>query len=215
MENQTNQQPQIEEYSKRAKWLMIGIPLGIVLLIIIVVAFSKNTPVDNPKVNNKVEVATNIIDENIPNEDKDNKEIIEENQEENKSGLITRSEIIALFPELKFTKETPVDGKDNYPAQSANNLVIIQLIGPEEGLTEISIMTFMGTASVNEMDVNDSYRKKILAKLTPNIKDNFPDIMKEEDNTTSDGFNVKYTYASLSSVTPGGYSEAYVFNPIK
>lgn len=134
----------------------------------------------------------------------------EEPKQKNTIVSITRDEIVALFPELNFSAKTPVDGQENFVAQSSNKLVLIQIIGLASSPTEFNITTTISPDTANESEANAKYREKLLNKLTPNLG-MFPDITKEKDSKTIDGFNVEYVYTSFGS---GVFSESYTFNPV-
>jgi len=127
------------------------------------------------------------------------------------TASVTRNDLIQLFPEFNFSSKTPIDGKDNYVAQSPNKLVIIQIVGLENAPEEITMTTMFGADSINQSETNTKYKDRLLNKLTPNLGI-FPNIAKETDTKTVDGFNVVFTTTSLGS---GVFSETYSFKPVK
>ena len=129
---------------------------------------------------------------------------------ENKA-VIQRNDIVTMFPELTFLKKSPVEGKENYLAQSPNKLVVIQIVGSDAAPEDITITTMFSADSANQSKTNSEYKDKLINKLTPNLG-MFPDITKEKDSKTVDGFNVVFVTTSLGS---GVFSESYSFKPIK
>lgn len=118
---------------------------------------------------------------------------------------ISRSEIIGLFPEFNFTKGVDVHGEENYLAKS--NLALVQLIGPQDNLVEISISLFMDPNNVANEDLLLVYRDRIVKRVVPNVA--ISDLFKDGDRIYSDGVSINFSYLEVGI---GGYARTYTFN---
>ncbi len=118
-----------------------------------------NTEITPSNINVAVEPPTNelIVLENI------NQDTPVSADEESEKIIIRRIDIINLFPDFDFSKESTVDGQENYLGISPNELSMVQLIGPENSLSEIALMYTMAP-DVEQTYTPECYAEKLMNK---------------------------------------------------
>lgn len=209
-----DQKPQEKLKKKGKKWPWI---LGAFVLLIIIFASvgdeenqnsNQTQSVENENVN-----SASVVEENS-NINSDAESVTNESVETEENNKVSRNEIMDLFADFSFSQGNPINGNENYIGKSNNNLSMIQLIGLEDSLNEISIANTMGPDSVDQMDILNTYLDQMTNKLTPNIDSGFPKFELTNATTTSDGFQVEYLYTEYGSSAPGVYSEVYTFKAI-
>ncbi len=123
---------------------------------------------------------------------------------------VTREDVISFFPEFNFKKGADSGGRENYIGKSSDGLGLIQIIGPSELPSEISITVFMGPDSVDKMDLVASYYNRMMEKVTPNLSQ--IELRDDGDTKKIDGMIVIYNYQGFPD---GVFSETYTFKLIK